>query len=115
LDHYAKVSSVERNRNELKLLLALAALACVLILSASLTLAADMSGLMMGGGKVRIVEQGKRSTPIQHEMKLTDGSTLKPDGTILRDNASEVHLHDGDVIMPDGHIMHGGKAAPMCH
>src|SRR5260221_14718022 len=85
------------------------------LFSASRSMAAEMDGLMMSGGKVVIVHMGKASAPIEHEMTMSDGSTLKPNGTVLRKDGTEVHLQQGDVIMPDGHIMHGGKAAPMCH
>jgi len=83
--------------------------------SISNSIAADMDGLMMSGGKVVMVQEGKPTTPLEHEMTMQDGSTLKPDGSVLRKDGSEIHLQNGQVIMPDGHIMQGGKAAPMCH
>jgi hypothetical protein len=62
-----------------------------------------------------MVQQGKPTTAVDHEMKMSAGSTLRPDGTVVRKDGTEVNMQNGDVIMPDGHIMHGGKATPMCH
>jgi Domain of unknown function (DUF6799) len=85
------------------------------MLSVAPSLAAEMDGLMMSGGKIVMVQQGKPSTTVDHEMKLSDGSTLRPDGTVVRKDGSEEHMQNGEVIMRDGHIIHGGKATPMCH
>jgi hypothetical protein len=85
------------------------------MLSVAPSLAAEMDGLMMSGGKIVMVQQGKLSSTLDHEMKMSDGSTLRPDGTVLRKDGTEVNMQNGEVIMPDGHIVHGGKATPMCH
>ena len=77
--------------------------------------AADMDGVMMSGGRIVLMQNGKPSTVLEHELTLQDGSTLKPDGTVLRKDGSVIHLQQGQVIMLDGHIMQGGKATPMCH
>ena len=99
----------------MKIAIILPIIAAVSLLSATFSASADMDGLMMSGGKVVIVHMGKPAAPMEHEMTMSDGSTLKPDGTVLRKDGTEARLQQGDAIMPDGHIMHGGKAAPMCH
>src|SRR5690349_9583753 len=79
------------------------------------TNAAEMQGLMMIGGKVVVVAEGKPGAALDHEATLSDGTKVEPDGTVKFNNGNQVRLQEHDSITADGHIMKGGKAAAMQH
>lgn len=75
---------------------------------------ADIDGVIMNGGKMLTIQHGKSDAPLDHDMMMSDGTKVKPDGTVQRKSGLETRLRSGQVIMLDGHIMDGGKAAAMC-
>jgi uncharacterized protein DUF6799 len=77
------------------------------------TNAAEMQGLMMIGGRVVVVAEGKPGAALDHEATLSNGTKVEPDGTVKFSNGNQVRLHEHDSITADGHIMGGGKAAAM--
>lgn len=78
-------------------------------------MARDMNAIMMSGGKMVVMEDGKKNSTLEQETILSDGTRVGPDGTIRRKDGVEIRLKQGEMIMMDGHIMHGGKASGMCH
>jgi hypothetical protein len=75
--------------------------------------AAEMQGLMMIGGRVVMVSDGKLGAVLDHETTLADGTKVEPDGTLKFSDGHEARLHEHDSITMDGHIMRGGRAAAM--
>ncbi len=77
--------------------------------------AADIDGVMMSEGKMMVMTQGTPATALDHEMTMSDGSRVEPDGTVKTSDGKEIHLVDGEIIMMDGHVMRGGNPAAMGH
>ena len=75
---------------------------------------ADTDGVMMNGGRMFTIQHGKPEAPLDHDMMMSDGTKVKPDGTVQRKSGLETRLRSGQIIMLDGRIMGGGKAAAMC-
>jgi hypothetical protein len=77
--------------------------------------AADMDGVMMHDGKMMMMKAGHPATAMDHEVTMSDGTTVSVDGTVKPKNGPEFHLQNDEMIMMDGHLMKGGKAVGMCH
>ncbi|HUO04576.1 MAG TPA: DUF6799 domain-containing protein [Candidatus Binataceae bacterium] len=75
--------------------------------------AADMDGVMMNDGKMMLMKSGKPAGPMDHAIRMSDGTTVLPDGTIKFANGTIGRMENGEIIMMDGHVMRGGKAAGM--
>ena len=90
-------------------------IAALLLTFALVAAAADMDGVMMSAGKMMMMKAGHPATPMDHEVVMSDGTTVEVDGTVKSRNGTEFHLQDGEMIMMDGHLMKGGKAASMSH
>jgi hypothetical protein len=77
--------------------------------------ASDMDGVMMSNGKMMMMKAGEPATAMDHEVKMSDGTTVSVDGIVRSRNGKEFRLQNGEMIMMDGHLMKGGKAASMSH
>lgn len=89
----------------------IAALTVLLLLVAPA--AADMDGVMMHDGKMMMMKAGHPATAMDHEVTISDGTTVEVDGTVKSKDGKTFHLQDGEMIMMDGHLMKGGKAVRM--
>ncbi len=76
---------------------------------------ADMDGVMMHDGKMMMMKAGLPATTMDHEVTMSDGTTVSVDGIVKPKNGPEFHLQNGEMIMMDGHLMKGGKAVEMSH
>lgn len=74
---------------------------------------ADMDGVMMSGGKMVMMHQGKPAGPMEHQITMSNGTTVDPDGTVKMKDGTQTQMKNGEMIMMDGHIMEGGKAMAM--
>lgn len=87
------------------------------MLSASLLgtnlMAADMDGVIMQGGKMMTMQDGKAMGPMDHSMTMSDGTQVMGDGTVKMKDGSETHMKDGQMMMMDGHMMDGGNSSMM--
>lgn len=87
-------------------------LAVVALLSvsflASRVEAAD--GIMMKDGKMMMMEDGKATGPMGHEMTMPDGRKVMPDGTMKMKDGKEMRMQEGQMMTMDGKMMEGGKA-----
>jgi major membrane immunogen (membrane-anchored lipoprotein) len=92
-------------------------IAAIVLLSlfATAPAAADMDGVMMHDGKMRMMKAGHPATAMDHEITMSDGTIVEVDGTVKSKDGKTFRLQNGEIIMMDGHLMRGGKAAPMCH
>ena len=93
------------------------AFTAVVLLFASLfpsrLMAAEMNGVMMQGGKMMMMMDGKAAGPMDHEMTMSDGTKVMADGTVKMKDGKEMHMKDGQMMMMDGKIMEGSKAMEM--
>ena len=93
------------------------AFTAVVLLFASLftsrLMAAEMNGVMMQGGKMMKMMDGKTAGPMDHEMTMSDGTKVMADGTVKMKDVKEMHMKDGQMMMMDGKIMEGSKAMEM--
>jgi hypothetical protein len=84
-------------------------------IAATKSMAGEMDGIMMSGGKMVVMQNGKRNTTLDKSVTMSDGTRVRPDGSIQMKDGTESRLRQGEMIMMDGHIMRGGKASAMCH
>lgn len=75
--------------------------------------AAEMDGVIMSNGKMMMMKAGEPATAMNHEVKMSDGTTVSIDGVVKTADGRQFHLQNGEMIMMDGHLMKGGKAASM--
>ncbi|HYL59292.1 MAG TPA: DUF6799 domain-containing protein [Candidatus Acidoferrales bacterium] len=95
---------------------AVVALAIATMLGAgAIAVAGDMDHVKMSGGKMIVMQSGKPDAPMDHEMTMSDGTIVTPDGTVRLKDGKVMQLKSGEMVMMDGHVMRGGKAAAMCH
>lgn len=92
----------------------MAALALAIVFSiAPAHASSPMGALVMRGGKVLTMIDGKPAAPISTETTMSNGTRVEPDGTVKPKDGSEFRLGEGDMILMDGHIMRGGKPKAM--
>jgi hypothetical protein len=96
-----------------RLAVALAIGAWGFLLFAPALIAAGMDGVMMSDGKMMTMHEGKPMGPMEHQMTMSNGTTVMPDGTVKMKDGAQTHMKNGQMIMMDGHIMEGGKAMGM--
>jgi Domain of unknown function (DUF6799) len=60
-----------------------------------------------------MMQAGKPMHPMDHEMTMSNGTKVAPDGTVTMKDGTLMHMKNGELMMMDGHIMSGGKAMPM--
>jgi hypothetical protein len=85
---------------------------CVLLIVPQIA-AANMDGVMMSDGKVVMMHAGKPAGPMEHQMIMSNGATVFPDGTVQLKDGTRFQMKNGQMIMMDGHLMEGGKAMAM--
>jgi hypothetical protein len=73
-------------------------------------IAADMNGVMMKDGKMMMMKDGKAAGPMDKEMTMSDGTKVKPDGSMMMKDGKKMMMKDGQMIMMDGKMMDSGKA-----
>ena len=91
----------------------LTAVVLLCALFASRLMAAEMQGVMMQGGKMMMMTDGKATGPMNSEMTMSDGTKVMTDGTVKMKDGKEMHMKDGQMMMMDGKMMEGGKAMEM--
>lgn len=72
--------------------------------------AADMDGVMMKDGKMMMMMGGKATGPMDKEMTMSDGTKVKPDGSMMMKDGKMMKMKDGQMMMMDGKMMDSGKA-----
>jgi len=85
-------------------------LAAVLLSASFLTtnlMAADTDGVMMRGGKMMTMKDGKAMGQMEHSMTMSDGTQVMGDGTVKMKDGTETHMKDGQMMTTDGHMMDG--------
>jgi hypothetical protein len=75
--------------------------------------AAEMTGVVMKAGKMMMMQDGKVTGPMDHEMTTTTGHRVMPDGTMTMPDGKEMRMKEGQMMTMDGKMMEGGKAKTM--
>jgi hypothetical protein len=75
--------------------------------------AAEMTGVMMKAGKVMMMQDGKATGPMDHEMMTTTGYRVMPDGTMIMPDGKEMRMKEGQMMTMDGKMTEGSKAKTM--
>ena len=79
----------------------------------SAVMAADMDGVIMSGGKMMLMKDGKAMTPMPSDMMMSNGTKVMTDGTMMTKDGTKAEMKEGRMMMMDGKIMEGGKATAM--
>ena len=74
-------------------------------------MAADMAGIMMQDGKMMMMQGGKATGPMDHEMTMSDGHKVMPDGTMTMNDGKDMRMQEGQMMTMDGRMMEGTKPA----
>jgi hypothetical protein len=72
--------------------------------------AAEMDGVMMKDGKMMMMKDGKATGSMDKEMTMSDGTKVKPDGSMMMKDGKMMMMKDGQTMMMDGKMMDSGKA-----
>ncbi|HME70213.1 MAG TPA: DUF6799 domain-containing protein [Myxococcota bacterium] len=90
-----------------------AALIAAICLTASPVIAASTDGVMMKDNKMMMMQDGKATGPMSHDMTMTNGTKVMMDGTMVMKDGTKDHMKDGQMMTMDGKMMEGGKASGM--
>lgn len=91
--------------------LALAILALLSMSFLASRVAADsMAGVMMKDGKMMMMKDGRATGPMEHEVTMTNGCKVMPDGTMKMKDGKEMRMKEGQMMTMDGKMMEGDKA-----
>jgi hypothetical protein len=72
-----------------------------------------MDGVMMKGGQMMMMQDGKPTAPMTSDIAMPNGTKVTTGGVVLMRNGEERHLHEGDMVLMNGHVMRGGRAQSM--
>jgi Domain of unknown function (DUF6799) len=72
---------------------------------APLVSAADMDGVMMKDGKMMMMKGGKASGPMDKEMTMSNGTKVKPDGSMTMKDGKTMMMKNGQMMTTDGKMM----------
>ena len=90
------------------------AFAAFLIFSSLLTgVTFAAEGVIMKGGKMMMMKDGKATAPMPTDMPMPDGTMVTTTGVLKMKGGQMKQLKNGDMMLMNGHLMHGGKATPM--
>ncbi|THJ09062.1 MAG: hypothetical protein CAF43_014320 [Nitrospira sp. CG24C] len=80
---------------------------------ASSVVAAEKDGIMMKGGKMVMMQDGKEVTRMDRETTLSDGTKVMMNGKMLVKGGKEMQMKEGQTVMMDGKMMESGKDMKM--
>jgi hypothetical protein len=66
----------------------------------------DTDGVMMSGGKMMMMKDGKAVGPMQTNMRMSNGASVMLDGTIML-GGKLMQMKEGQMMMMDGTMMEG--------
>ena len=64
---------------------------------------------MMKDGKMMMMMGGKATGPMDKEMTMSDGTKVKPDGSMMMKDGKMMKMKNGQMMMMDGKMMDSGK------
>ena len=71
--------------------------------------AAEKDGVMMKGGKMWRMQDGKEVGRMDRETVLSNGTKVMMSGKIMTKDGKETQMQEGQVIMLDGKMIEGGS------
>ena len=72
-------------------------------------MAVEKDGVMMKGGKVIRVSEGKEIARMDRETTMSNGTKVMMNGKMLMKDGKEMQLQEGQSIMLDGKLVEGSK------
>jgi hypothetical protein len=72
-------------------------------------MAVEKDGVMMKGGKLIRVTEGKEISRMDRETTMSNGTRVMMNGKMLMKDGKEMQLQEGQTIMLDGKLVEGGK------
>ena len=97
-------------KNYRNVTLAVVGLCLSLSFLASPVMAAEKDGIMMKGGKMTMMVDGKEITRMDRETTLSNGAKVMMNGKIKTKDGKEVQLQEGQMVMLDGKMMEESKS-----
>jgi hypothetical protein len=76
---------------------------------ASSVMAAEKDGIMMKGGRMTVMHDGKEITGMDRETTLSNGTKVTMKGKLVTKDGKEMQLQEGQMVMMDGKMMEDGK------
>lgn len=76
-------------------------------------LVAAMDGVVMKGGRMMMMKDGRVTEPMITDITMPDGTKVTTSGVVKMSDGEEKQLNNGAIMLMNGHIMKGGKAVPM--
>ncbi len=67
-------------------------------------------GIMMQGGKMMMMKDGKATGPMDHAMTMPDGHKVMPDGTMTMTDGTAMRMQEGQMMTTDGKMVEPGQA-----
>jgi len=93
------------------------ALTAVVLLVAALgvsrLMAAEKNGVIMKDGKMRLLQDGKATWPMDYPLTISDGTEVRANGTVRLKDGKQMHVQEGQMVLMDGTIIEGDKARAM--
>ena len=96
-------------KNYRNVTLAVVGLCLSLSFLASPVMAAEKDGIMMKGGKMTMMVDGKEITRMDRETTLSNGAKVMMNGKMKTKDGKEVQMQEGQTVMLDGKMMESGK------
>lgn len=89
--------------------LAVVGLALSVSFLAAPAMAVEKDGVMMKGGKVIRVSEGKEIARMDRQTTMSNGTKVMMNGKMLMKDGKEMQLQEGQSIMLDGKLVEGSK------
>jgi hypothetical protein len=90
-------------------MLTFAALTLTLFCLSVPALAGEMDGVMMKGGKMMTMQDGKTTGAMTKEMTMSNGTKVMTDGSVMMKDGEKMQMKDGQMIDMSGKMMDHGK------
>ena len=82
----------------------------VMLCIPSRTVAAGMDGIIMQGGKIMMMKNGRAREPMTASMTMSNGAIVMPNGTVKQPGGTEIRMKDGQ--MAAGEQTFEGESVP---
>jgi hypothetical protein len=76
---------------------------------ASSVVAAEKDGIMMKGGKMTVMQDGREISRMDRETTLSNGTKVMMKGKLVTKDGKEMQMQEGQMVMMDGKMMEESK------
>ena len=77
---------------------------------ASSVVAAEKDGIMMKGGKMTMMVDGKEIGRMDRQTTLANGAKVMMNGKMVMKDGKEMQMQEGQTVMMDGKMMEDSKS-----